>query len=132
MQVDVVFCDFVRTETNGKHLLVGVYPGDVVMATHIPGPIQVTAWARVRDLPVGRHQFEMSYYSPQESLVAAATFNGVVEVLYDGMASTLYSGPASIFVEKIGYITVRVKITSSQQQVIGDQIAGKIFVGKVP
>ncbi|CAN7256713.1 hypothetical protein [Neorhizobium tomejilense] len=132
MQIDVVFCDLIRTEVNGKQLLIGVYPGDVIMATHIPGPIHVAAWARVRELPVGKHQFEISFFSPQDSVRTAASFNGTIEVAFAGMISTIHAGPAVIHVDEIGFINVQLKVTTAQGRIIGDQFAGKIFVGKVP
>lgn len=65
--LNVVFCDDIRTEINGKLIVIGVYPDDLVPA-FLPQTIAVSVWARLRHLEPGNL-----------TLTAKAGFNNVVQ-----------------------------------------------------
>lgn len=130
MLIDVTFCDQIRIENSGKHLLIGVYPGDVMTVSQIPGTVHLSAWVKVRDLPAGAYSFEMTFLSPQASLTSPSPFYGAVNISHPGMPATMFSGPTSIPLSDVGFVTVRLKLTNALNFVVCDQIAGKIFVGK--
>ncbi|WP_426239927.1 hypothetical protein [Pararhizobium sp. DWP1-1-3] len=130
MNIDVTFCDQVRNETNGKIFLIGVYPADVMMVSQIPGNVHVSAWVKVRDLQVGAYDFEMSFLSPQASLQSPTPYYANVFISHYGIPATMHSGPASIPLSEPGFVTLRLKITDALQNVVCDQVAGKIFIGK--
>ncbi len=53
---NVIICDFVRKEDNGKHILIGVYPKDVRVADW-PAILRFEIWfqtpvAEIKDFPV--------------------------------------------------------------------------------
>lgn len=51
MRFEVIFCDEVRLEFNGKHFLIGVYPADLVPAL-MPATLSLALWIRVYDYRV--------------------------------------------------------------------------------
>jgi hypothetical protein len=38
-----VFCDDIRREVTGKHILIGVYAGDIILP-HLPAPVVLSVW----------------------------------------------------------------------------------------
>lgn len=130
MIIDVTFCDQVRVENNGKLLLIGVYPGDVMMVSQIPGTVHFSAWAKVRDLSEGVYSFEMTFLSPQSSLTSPDPYFGSVTITRPGMPATMFSGPASVPLSEPGFVSLRLKLTNAFGHVVCDQVAGKMFIGK--
>ncbi|NKM11481.1 hypothetical protein GFL85_10600 [Rhizobium laguerreae] len=98
--------------------------------SQIPGSVHLTAWIKVRDLPAGNYSFEMAFLSPQASLVSPSPYFGSVNVIHPDMPAIVYAGPASVPLSEPGFIAVRLKMTNAYQQVVFDQVAGSIFVGK--
>ncbi len=56
-----LICDEIRREDNGKALLVGVYPGDILMSK-IPGKMRLAFWLQGRSNVAGKASidFELS------------------------------------------------------------------------
>lgn len=50
----VVFCDDIRIETTGKHLLVGVYGGNINV-NKSPFQLPLAIWAKITGLSLGTH-----------------------------------------------------------------------------
>lgn len=130
MQVDVIFCDQVRIENNGKHMLVGVYPHDVMTVTQVPGAILVSAWIKVQDLPMGDYDFEMTFLSPQVPLSPPPYF-GRVHVSNPSAATIMFSGPANIPLSEEGVVSVLLKMTGAANEIVVDQVAGRLSVIKI-
>jgi hypothetical protein len=67
--LDVITCDDVRQEHNGKELLIGVYAGEIV----VPEPnavIETTFWVRFRSSKPGKVQLEFKVTDPDDSQVS--------------------------------------------------------------
>lgn len=59
----VVFCDDIRIENNGKHILIGVYGSDLV-PENIPSSFPISLWMRLEGLPIGRAPFHLEIDLP--------------------------------------------------------------------
>ena len=54
-RTSIIFCDDIRTENNGKIILIGVY-GDGLIPADLPQTFIFCIHMRIWDLPVGRHK----------------------------------------------------------------------------
>jgi hypothetical protein len=59
ISADVLFCDDIRQETNGKFILIGVYTGDLIPGL-VPATIPMAMLLRIHGLNSGKHQFRMT------------------------------------------------------------------------
>lgn len=62
-RAETVFCDDIRQEITGKHILIGVYGGDLVPGI-LPATFPIAIWVRFWGLQAGRHSFEMRLFDP--------------------------------------------------------------------
>lgn len=60
---DTVFCDDIRTENNGKHILIGVYGSDLVPGA-MPSAFPIALWIRVEGVPLGKAAFRLEIEMP--------------------------------------------------------------------
>lgn len=59
--MNVIICDEVRRESNGKHIIIGVYPNDILVAeSDFPSVIPLTIWAQL-DLDDPKHKLEYEF-----------------------------------------------------------------------
>lgn len=58
MRTQIVFCDDIREEKSNKHILIGVYGGEMNVAAG-PTSIPISIWIQLLDLPGGRHKFKV-------------------------------------------------------------------------
>lgn len=58
-----IFCDDIRQEANGKHILIGVYGSDLVPSA-FPITFPLAVWLKISDAPRGPHKFKLSLQSP--------------------------------------------------------------------
>lgn len=82
----VTFCDDIRTESNGKLILVGVYPENLVPFS-IPQIITISVWIRIKGLKVGSHPVHFSAGVDDESRY---DIDGTLNVP-DGHSSTQFT-----------------------------------------
>lgn len=68
--VTTVFCDDIRQEISGKHILVGVYGSDLV-PSNLPADITLSFWVRIRGLSEGKHRFKIRVDAPTGSVTNA-------------------------------------------------------------
>lgn len=57
-----VFCDDIRQEGNGKHILIGVYGNDLVPGS-LPATFPLSLWLKVDDPPLGLRKFKFTLKS---------------------------------------------------------------------
>lgn len=129
MHIETIFCDLVRTENNGKHLLVGVYASNAMFVPYIPGGITISAFSRVTELPAGIHQVEARIYSPHDKDEPANVFTSTINIRYPELPTPVITGPAQLHLQDIGFVTLKVKVSTEQGDVF-DVEAGSLFVGK--
>lgn len=61
---NAILCDSVRTEDNGKHILIGVYSGDIVFAK-FPARVSFTYWVQlIPPVQSGEVAFDMKIKAP--------------------------------------------------------------------
>ncbi|MGV8833273.1 MAG: DUF6941 family protein [Devosia sp.] len=53
-----VFCDDVRQETSGKHILIGVYGGELVPGS-MPSSFPISLYIKLSDVAPGHHSFRL-------------------------------------------------------------------------
>lgn len=58
LRYDLIFCDDVRQEVNGKHLLVGVY-GPEMIFKEFPAHTMLAIFHRIHNLPDGEHKYKL-------------------------------------------------------------------------
>jgi len=92
-----VVCDDVRFEGNGKHILVGVYPG--VIRLPKPPPVQVSRlcfWLQLELTKVDYSEYELRIVGPREELVTR--FRGEAKFKRTNEPATLIcsAGPLTI------------------------------------
>ncbi|MDF1599684.1 hypothetical protein PZ895_07830 [Mesorhizobium sp. YIM 152430] len=63
IRAETVFCDDVRLENTGKHILIGVYGSDIVPGV-MPANLGISLWTRVYGLAKGKHHFHMVLSGP--------------------------------------------------------------------
>jgi hypothetical protein len=130
MQIETIFCDFVRAEHGSKHILVGVYPSDYVSVPALPGPVILSAYTRIRGLALGLHRFQFRFHSSSDPLTPTATFDTVAEVGQTELPTTLVIGPVELKVERPGFFAVRIEITDPRGNAIVYD-AGRVLITKL-
>lgn len=78
-----ILCDQVRREDNKKHLLIGVYSGDVLV-NQFPAKIALAAWIHGIAFDEGIHTLEIRYNVKSDDSPRKIPFHGVVEVHRSG------------------------------------------------
>ncbi|EBA17408.1 hypothetical protein RSK20926_06717 [Roseobacter sp. SK209-2-6] len=92
--VQIVFCDDIRREDNGKLLFVGVYPEDLVPSA-LPSNILMSVWISIKELSVGVHKMRLRFDFPNEKhievdgQVSVKEPNRVTSLVYAGLLVTL-------------------------------------------
>jgi len=92
-----VLCDDVRFEANGKHILVGVYPGAIRLRK--PPPVAVSTlfvWLQLELTKVDYGEYELRIVDAREALVAR--FHGIARFKSADEPATLVcsTGPLTI------------------------------------
>lgn len=103
LSASIIFCDDIRIEANGKHILVGVYLANLVPAA-LPQSLALSIWVRLRGLVAGVHNVSFK-----------VTANGVTQVEAD-VSITVQDGDALSHMSLIGlpiHLTHQGKITFS-------------------
>lgn len=74
-----LICDHARREDNGKHILIGVYSGDIILAK-MPSTFMPTFWIEIVPfVQYGKMEIEIKMEAPGPRNVAKATANINVE-----------------------------------------------------
>ena len=61
--VSVIICDDIRTEQNGKHILIGVYGGDIVVS-ELPVTLPLAFWIEFLPKRAGEFRFDLRMEVP--------------------------------------------------------------------
>jgi hypothetical protein len=107
---DVVFCDDARVENNGKLILVGVYPGNILMA-HFPFTMRLSGLIRIWNLPIGHHTFTFVVSAPGGKF----DINGTADVVRPGNMGFPF-GPIDITIDNKGELSVTGNIDGAPVQ----------------
>ncbi len=68
-----IVCEDIREEKTGKHMLVGVFSGDNIQVSHMPGNMAIACYMKVRILEAGTHELRVRIAGPgdQEAMLKA-------------------------------------------------------------
>lgn len=96
---DIIVCDGVRHEMNGKMILVGVYPNDIVVSD-FPATVVISLLIRFFDLEAGDYPFEVRLSgaikgAPRLSGSFTVRDRGTAAIPIEGIPVEL-TGPGSI------------------------------------
>lgn len=103
-RAETVFCDDIRQEITGKHILIGVYGADLVPGI-LPATFPIGMWIRFSGLQVGRHKFEMRLLDPTGR--QAGTLNGETDVMSDDAPTVFALSGLPVELKEPGNIVVQ-------------------------
>jgi hypothetical protein len=63
LKFETFFCDDIRQEANGKYLIIGLYPTDLVPGA-VPSSFPLSALVRITGLSAGHHHFVAKVAGP--------------------------------------------------------------------
>lgn len=115
MRCNLVFCDDVRLEATGKHLLIGAYPLGIAVQS-APAAVRVVAWLQVFDIPLGDHSISLTLIPPRGRPVSHASMVGI-KAAWLPVAVVL--GVFEIVMESFGDIEAFLSIDGQAQGKIG-------------
>jgi hypothetical protein len=118
MQGNVVFCDDVRVEGSGKHILIGVYPNGMGISGNFPTSVRLVAWLHMTGIPSGRHKIEFFLQGPG-SPNQNVHEGGDVDIDAPWLPVAFFMGPFEIPVAKPGNIIASVSVDSGPLQQVG-------------
>lgn len=128
MKVSILFCDDVRIEQSGKHIVVGVYPADLVPPT-IPSVITLAVYIRVEGLASGSHTFKLRLLPPKEinPLVVEGTGQNA-----DDPVSIIVAG-LPLEIQEPGQLQARISFDEGKEFTIGElRIAAPLSSSAAP
>jgi hypothetical protein len=112
---NVFFCDDIRQEVTGKHLLVGVYSGDLIPAS-VPSTFPLCVLVRVQGIK-GHHRFRAKMTSPDGSIAMDIEDDFDMPPAGDGFPLTFVG--ATIQVDGPGDITMEIALDDGVPETIG-------------
>jgi len=115
VKYSVVFCDDIRQEVSGKHIIVGMYSGDLIPET-IPTSFPMSIMIRVQGL-TGKHSFQVTVSSPGGK--HGGTMGGEMDVPEYVAAFPLIFVGVPVQVDEYGDITVDVSLDGTDQKRVG-------------
>ena len=77
VKAETLFCDDIRQELNGKHILIGVYGADLV-PFQLPSTFPISVWVRLWEIPVGQHAVTFRLHAPNQA--STAEMKGQIDV----------------------------------------------------
>lgn len=87
--VDVIFCEDVREERNGKLIVIGIYSTDIRFA-EFPATAALSMWIRILGLPAGDYQNDLS-----------VSINGEVQTVLPGIIVSDGSDVTQAFAQNV-------------------------------
>ena len=111
-----VFCDDVRTENNGKHIIIGAYGSDMVPGT-MPSTFPIALWIRVDGLPLGKAAFRFEIEMPGGKNKVAMEGEG--ELRESGRPAIMVFNQIPCSLESYGHIICRLSIAGAEPVEIG-------------
>jgi hypothetical protein len=122
LRADFVFCDDIRKEDNGKQILIGVYPFDLVPFS-LPTQFSICIWCRVYGLEEGAHKLNAEI-SLNGSAINHFEINSIVSDPSKHVQINLMAIPVHIVRE--GELSIR--LTNA---LLGSTEAGRLQIGPV-
>jgi len=118
VRADFVFADDIRSENNGKLILIGVYADGLVPGA-LPATFNMSVWARLRGLPAGDY-----------SITATAKFDNATLLSFD-LAATVDKPDRVVQVILTG-MPVKVQAPGMLSLTLSTEAMGEIATGFLP
>ncbi|QQM31751.1 hypothetical protein JET14_06170 [Martelella lutilitoris] len=109
---DVIFCDDIRKEDNGKAILIGVYTGALVLE-QLPVDILLSAWIRVSGLDKGKHDVSVEFHSPGGKTFSIGAEAHIVDP--ENVDSIMLSG-FPLHIGETGKISCKFKVSNEEYE----------------
>ncbi|ANL45820.1 hypothetical protein AMC87_CH01095 [Rhizobium phaseoli] len=116
MLASTVFCDDIRIENSGKHIIVGAYPSGIAHPGGLPDTVEFMVWLQIFGLPLGKRHLEFALVPPGGREVL---FSSEAGVNVDWLPVTAPLGPFSIPIEKFGDIEAYVSVDGGPRVKVG-------------
>lgn len=113
---EILFCDDIRQEVSGKHILIGVFGTDVV-PSRLPGNLPIAFYLRVFGLTKGDHEFKFTIQS--ETKDWKGEIEGKTTVLLDSVASIFPFGPMPVHIRQPGKLTATFSVDGGEPAEVG-------------
>jgi hypothetical protein len=102
LEADVIYCDDVRIEATGKHILIGVYSVDMVVGVPFPAIVGLTVYLRLWGLTAGQHIIDLTVSPPGAPAVEMK--DGTIEITNELAPLTAPIGPIPLQIGAPGEI----------------------------
>jgi hypothetical protein len=122
---EVLFCDDIRREDNGKALLIGVYHGDMIVS-NLPANLRLSFWLQGRAKASGESsvQFRLQLvHEGEESTDDLATLDASASGLQADTPTVLVFQAVHLKVDKPAKLTLSVLDDGSWREIASKKIA---------
>ncbi|MDX8534301.1 hypothetical protein RFM41_24565 [Mesorhizobium sp. VK25A] len=103
LRSECIFCDDIRVASGGKHILIGIYGGNIILPS-LPASFQISLWVRIFGLPLGEHSFQAHVGGSDGKFGAVFEGSAIVQDDRDPAVFTFERFP--LHVETAGHIAV--------------------------
>lgn len=100
---ETIFCDDIRIENTGKHILIGVYGVDL-LPSFLPVNVTLGAWVRFSGLEKGQKRYSLRLKGPSGSEVLS--LDGETEILRSDDPTIFSLLPVPVNIDQTGSITL--------------------------
>lgn len=114
IRTTVLFCDDVRIERTGKHLIIGVYLNELI-PLEMPSNVALSLWVRFQGIPAGNHRLALRIKPPGD--VPSITVDGGGENGEDDV--TMIVGGLPIELQTTGLLSVYVAFDGEPETEVG-------------
>lgn len=108
LTADVIYCDDVRIEATGKHILIGVYSVDMVVGVPFPAVVGLTVYLRLWGLTAGQHKVDLTISPP--GAPATEMKDGTIEITNERVPLTAPIGPIPLQIGAPGEIVTSIVV----------------------
>jgi hypothetical protein len=106
-KVETIYCDDIRSEMDGKQILIGVY-GPEIVVSKLPSTSTISLWVRIKGLPPNKYDLSLTLSAPNDS--DDRVIEGNIEPQLDETIMALSFVRIPVKVQRRGLITARLKI----------------------
>lgn len=122
-----LFCDDIREETSGKHILIGVYSGEMNVNAG-PAVVSLSVWVQIYGLAAGDRKIKFNARKQVGSQrIEIARIEAGVEVLEEGIAVGIPLTGMPLSVDSDCTVTVSMSCDAGEEVKIGSLTVKALF-----
>lgn len=103
---NLIFCDDIRREINGKDILIGVYGADLIPSS-IPADFPLAIWLKFTELAPGEYKFRVRLIAPENS---ESRVEGEISIIAADKPTIIAFSGIPIHAERYGDLVVLISI----------------------